>query len=234
MFDGMTYAMIEQTMPEEFAARKADKLGYRCTPPPPPLPPGLRAPSLLTMWQPASQVRTAAGEGGWCRQGRMAKRCWDAAAGRGWAADVCLPSWEPRGGAGGPGAGAGRDPGGHVRRHDVRHDRADHARGVRRPQGRQAGLQVHPPPRPSCRRARAGHSATVACVRVVRERRARGASNRALLGFRPRHDPVPSLPSAGGGGWRGSTGAGAEVGRGDEGGRGAAPSGTPAARATWT
>lgn len=29
MFDGMTYAQIEQTMPEEFAARKADKLGYR-------------------------------------------------------------------------------------------------------------------------------------------------------------------------------------------------------------
>jgi len=29
MFDGMTYAMIEQTMPEEFQARKADKLGYR-------------------------------------------------------------------------------------------------------------------------------------------------------------------------------------------------------------
>ena len=30
VFDGMTYAQIEQTMPEEFAARKADKLGYRC------------------------------------------------------------------------------------------------------------------------------------------------------------------------------------------------------------
>ena len=29
VFDGMTYAQIEQTMPEEFAARKADKLGYR-------------------------------------------------------------------------------------------------------------------------------------------------------------------------------------------------------------
>jgi broad specificity phosphatase PhoE len=29
MFDGMTYAQIEQTMPEEFAARKSDKLGYR-------------------------------------------------------------------------------------------------------------------------------------------------------------------------------------------------------------
>ena len=26
----MTYAEIEQNMPEEFAARKADKLGYRC------------------------------------------------------------------------------------------------------------------------------------------------------------------------------------------------------------
>jgi len=31
IFDGMTYAEIEQNMPEEFAARKADKLGYRCT-----------------------------------------------------------------------------------------------------------------------------------------------------------------------------------------------------------
>ena len=30
IFDGMTYAEIEQNMPEEFAARKADKLGYRC------------------------------------------------------------------------------------------------------------------------------------------------------------------------------------------------------------
>ena len=29
IFDGMTYAEIEQNMPEEFAARKADKLGYR-------------------------------------------------------------------------------------------------------------------------------------------------------------------------------------------------------------
>ena len=29
VFDGMTYAQIEQTMPDEFAARKADKLGYR-------------------------------------------------------------------------------------------------------------------------------------------------------------------------------------------------------------
>jgi broad specificity phosphatase PhoE len=32
IFDGMTYAEIEQNMPEEFAARKADKLGYRCAP----------------------------------------------------------------------------------------------------------------------------------------------------------------------------------------------------------
>ena len=30
IFDGMTYAEIEQNMPDEFAARKADKLGYRC------------------------------------------------------------------------------------------------------------------------------------------------------------------------------------------------------------
>ena len=30
IFDGWTYAQIEKERPEEFAARKADKLRYRC------------------------------------------------------------------------------------------------------------------------------------------------------------------------------------------------------------
>ncbi len=37
LFDGWTYEDIEREMPEEFAARKKDKLKYRCplTHPPP-------------------------------------------------------------------------------------------------------------------------------------------------------------------------------------------------------
>jgi broad specificity phosphatase PhoE len=46
IFDGMTYEQIEEQQPEEFRARKSDKLRYRCAQAPAPPVPRAAAPRL--------------------------------------------------------------------------------------------------------------------------------------------------------------------------------------------